>query len=133
MTAEPLKPLPCPWCQKPPTIRNVFNMFGMVESVNVYCPEHTHGFKGKTQQEAIAAWNRRVRPDITSIDSVSLMAESVRRGLAEVESSDIPDWLVRRIKNVTYGYKHAGDGWGYRDGYNDAMKWILSLRREDAE
>lgn len=90
------------------------------------------GYK-KTIEEAIAAWNRRVRPDITSIDSVSLMAESVRRGLAEVESSDIPDWLVRRIKNVTYGYKHAGDGWGYRDGYNDAMKWILSLRRGNTE
>lgn len=123
--------LPCPYCgdeavlqRSGPRVRQYMVMCRSCHACN--------GWKD-TAEMAIASWNRRVRPDLASIDSISLMAESVRRGLAEVESSDIPDWLVRRIKNVTYGYKHAGDGWGYRDGYNDAMKWILSLRRGNTE
>ena len=61
MTDE-LKPLPCPFCGSLPTVRNVFNAFGMVDCVDVYCPEHTHGFRGKSKDEAIASWNRRVEP-----------------------------------------------------------------------
>lgn len=45
-------------------------------------------------------------------------------------SDELWDWLARRIRNVTYGYQKAADGYYYRDGYHDALEWVLSLKKE---
>jgi len=80
-----------------------------------------------------------VRPDIASIDSISLMAESVRRGLAEVEPIGIPDWLKKTIEhNLKYTESSqksciCSEVGERLIGYISALEWVLSLRREDAE
>jgi hypothetical protein len=64
-----------------------------------------------TEPEAISAWTRR--------------AEQLGN------SDELWDWLARRIRNVTYGYQKAADGYYYRDGYHDALEWVLSLKKEN--
>lgn len=146
MTDE-LKPLPCPWCGgKSKLIES--HRFGPEDTTPHYwkvscnvigCNGAAVNIWYPSPEAAIAAWNRRVRPDIASIDSVSLMAESVRRGLAEVEPIGIPDWLKKRIEhNLKYTESSQKNcicsEIGERlIGYISALEWVLSLRREGAE
>ena len=65
---------------------------------------------------------------LSSIDNITLMAESVRRGLATVEPDTLPQWAIEAIesmKNCTMKSLTYGDGW------YDACDRILSLRKPE--
>ena len=134
MTDE-LKPLlPCPCCNGTPSL-----MHGPGGDIWVKCPVCGLQTEMHPNNAAIAAWNRRVRPDIASIDSVSLMAESVRRGLAEVEPIGIPNWLRTIIELRISHLQESVDASDYDENkyaWNfgiEELQDILEYRREDAE
>lgn len=114
MTDEPLKPIGCPICGRRPVISNHLSIFGVSNVCDIYCSQEDHKLifsHCQSEQAAIAAWNRRAEPI--------------------GNSDELWDWLARRIRNVTYGYQKAADGYYYRDGYHDALEWVLSLKKEN--
>jgi len=93
------------------------------------------------KDKVIAAWNTRHTPcDLSSIDNISLMAESVRRGLATVEPDTLPQWAIEAIKTRIEKCRSEQDKYN-RVGpclergvwYNriEALKWVLALRKPE--
>jgi hypothetical protein len=116
MTAEPLKPLPCLFCGSDRVYSDWEPARHEFDECDPYvqclgCGIRTEPHRYRIEREAISAWNRR--------------AESIGN------SDELWDWLARRIRNVTYGYQKAADGYYYRDGYHDALEWVLSLKKEN--
>jgi len=81
----------------------------------------------------IKCWNtRHTTRDLSSIDNISLMAESVRRGLATVEPDTLPAGVIESINIMidTCNIKNEE----YELGYLAALDDVLSLRKpEDKE
>jgi len=87
-------------------------------------------FTREEMQRVIAAWNTRHTPcDLSSIDNISLMAESVRRGLATVESDTLPSWVIEVINHMidTCNIKNED----YALGYLAALDDVLYLRKPE--
>ena len=84
------------------------------------------------KDKVIAAWNTRHTPcDLSSIDNISLMAESVRRGLATVESDTLPSWVIDVINHMidTCNIKNED----YALGYLAALDDVLYLRKPEGK
>ena len=82
------------------------------------------------KDKVIAAWNTRHTPcDLSSIDNITLMAESVRRGLATVESDTLPQWTIDAIEKEIKAYLEQGKYGGWH--YTHALEWVLSLRKPE--
>ena len=82
------------------------------------------------KDKVIAAWNTRHTPcDLSSIDNISLMAESVRRGLATVESDTLPAWAIDAI-DERISQEHRIGIYGYQHAVRQ-LEWVLSLRKPE--
>ena len=124
--SEELKPRECPFCEHNYVKINGRVMTGLASMRNTvskyyaYCPKcHAKGPIKETEDEAAAAWNRRVEPD------------------------GLPNWLIRRIQEkitdlkikmdenplaifLNGGEKHVEDIIWF-------LNWVLSLKRGDGE
>ncbi len=150
MTAEPLKPLPCPFCGS--------------GSEDLYCDGHyvhcevcnTTGpsvYPVPDDDAAIAAWNRRVEP-IGNSDELPIRSEvktfaefmEVSLKLNDYKGgwrNKTPDWLMSRLKDEVQDLQAALDFALYNEekigecvdvaNYAMMIADVLSLRREDAE
>ncbi len=82
------------------------------------------------KDKVIAAWNTRHTPcDLSSIDNISLMAESVRRGLATVESDRLPQWAIAMINHMIDACNIKNED--YALGYLAALDDVLYLRKPE--
>jgi len=91
----------------------------------VLCPN------GLSKKKIFAAWNSRYDA-LSTVDNITLMAESVRRGLATVESDRLPQWAIDVINHMidTCNIKNED----YALGYLAALDDVLYLRKpEDKE
>jgi len=113
MTDE-LKPLlPCPCCNGTPSL-----MYGPGGDIWVKCPVCGLQTEMHPNNAAITAWNRRAEPD------------------------GLPEWLREKIqgsihnayecldRSAPLNNKRSNRNWSV---LIDALEWVLSLRREDAE
>lgn len=125
---------PCPFCGGRPNSWHHRSPFGISNICDVYCNRDDHNVvvTGNSLEEAIAAWNTRHEPDLKSIDNLSLMAESVRRGLAEVQSDELPEWLGIILHNKLLEQTHTPVH-SYSSGFYTALTWVLSLRKPEAK
>ena len=66
---------------------------------------------------------------LSSIDNITLMAESVRRGLATVEPDTLPQWAIEAINHMidTCNIKNED----YALGYLAALDDVLYLRKPE--
>lgn len=86
------------------------------------------------KDKVIAAWNTRYTPcDLSLIDNISLMAESVRRGLATVESDRLPQWAIDAIqKEISVLWaEYAKTGMIRLDACARKLEWVISLRKPE--
>lgn len=116
MTAEPLKPLPCPWCQSSDIdIVHVDIRQKNGQMVCMRCcgcgvtgPIETVENPNHEEPVAIAAWNRRVGHVISP--------EVIKQ---------IDEECARRSLGADCGY--------YDHGYADALEWVLALIKGDED
>lgn len=112
MSAEPLKPVPCPWCDKQPQIMRHMNRETMQYEIAVGCPEHTRWFVRESEADAIAAWNRRA-----------------------VEPFGNPEELPLWMKEIiTEKLMPGSRPWNYETRViMDTLEWVLSLNKPEKE
>jgi len=120
MTDEPLTLLPCPFCDNPAK----FDILTKYDSgpygsgsryfeYRVICPAceiSTKIYDEGKQEQAIAAWNRRVEPF--------------------GNPDELPVWAREEIEQK-YAFVSHDVQEGFNEGYMYALKWVLSLRKPE--
>lgn len=95
---EPTDALPCPFCESQPTAHNdTDGPFWVVACGNLECAAQPET-SGKTEADAIAAWNRRTPPAVAPWRSAVLDLIDDYPGLALEQDR----WLSRRVKELDF-------------------------------
>lgn len=97
----------CPFCNTPPIIQSIHKSIWVAR-----CTRGTHVIetRGKTEQEATVAWNRRAEP----YEIPGCLREYFQNQLNIMQLAKIPDEYCETEF--------------FRRGYCEALEWALSLK-----